>query len=68
MPNLSVIYDITIAVTWDEINTNKQVTYQPTCLGQVSLHLTRPSSIYGLVLLVLEGKGGKTLATDHRVA
>ena len=25
------IYDVTIAVTWDEINSNKWVIYQPTC-------------------------------------
>ena len=32
MPNLDIIYDVKIAVTWDEINTDKWVIYQPTCL------------------------------------
>ena len=32
MPNLDIIYDVTIAVTWDGINTYKWVIYQPTCL------------------------------------
>ena len=32
MPNLDIIYDVTIAVTWNEINTNRQVINQPTCL------------------------------------
>ena len=33
---------------------------------QVSLHLMESTSVYGLELLVLEGTGGKALATDHR--
>ena len=33
---------------------------------QVWLHSMDSTSIYGLELLVLEGSGGKTLATDHR--
>ena len=32
MLNLDIIYDVTIAVTWDEINTYKWVIYQPTRL------------------------------------
>ena len=32
MPNLDIIYDVTIAVSWDEINTYKEVIYQPTSL------------------------------------
>ena len=34
---------------------------------QVSLHSMDSTSAYGLELLVLEGTGGKALATDHRV-
>ena len=30
--NLGIIYYVTIAVTWDETNTNKYEIYQPTCL------------------------------------
>ena len=33
MPNLDIIYDVTIAVTWDEINIYKWIIYQPTCLS-----------------------------------
>ena len=33
---------------------------------QVSLHSMDSTSVYGLELLVLEGTGGKALATDHR--
>ena len=32
MPNLDIIYDVTIAVTWDEIKTNYQVISHPTSL------------------------------------
>ena len=32
MSNVDIIYDITIAVTWDEINTNKYRICQPTWL------------------------------------
>ena len=32
MPNLDIIYDVTIAITRDEINTYKWVIYQPTFL------------------------------------
>ena len=32
---------------------------------QVSLHSMVSTSVYGLELLVLEGAGGKALATDH---
>ena len=32
MQNLYIIYDVTIVFTWNEINTNKQVIYQPTFL------------------------------------
>ena len=32
MSNLDIVYDVTIAVTWDDINTNKLVIYQRTCL------------------------------------
>ena len=32
MPNLDIIYDVTIAVAWDEINTNEYIIYQLTCL------------------------------------
>ena len=35
---------------------------------QVSLHSMDSTSVYGLELLVLEGTGGKALATDHRVS
>ena len=33
---------------------------------QVSLHSMHSTSIYCLELLILEGKEGKALATDHR--
>ena len=64
MPNLDIIYDVTIAVTWDEINTYKWVIYQPTCLPSF-VTFDGTASVYGLELLVLEEMGGKTLATDH---
>ena len=65
MPNLDIIYDVTIAVTWDEINTYKWVIYQPTCLRSFVTSMDS-ALVYGLELLVLEETGGKTLATDHR--
>ena len=55
------MYDVTIAVTWDEINTNKLVIDQPTCLPSFV------TAVHGLELLVLEGMGGKALAIDHLV-
>ena len=64
MPNLDIIYDVTIAVTWDETNTYQWVIYQLTCLPSF---LTFDGFCFSLELLVLEGTGGKTLATDHRV-
>ena len=66
MPNLDIIYDVTIAVTWDEIKTYKWVIYQPTCLASFVTFDGYSASVYDLKLLVLEGTGGKTLATDHR--
>ena len=68
MPNLDIIYDLTIAVTWDEIKTNQKVIYIINLLPyQVSSHSMYCTSVYGLKLSVLSGMGGKALATDHRV-
>ena len=65
---MDIIYDLTIAVTWDEIKTNWKVIYIINLLPyQVSSHSMYSTSVYGLKLSVLSGMGGKALATDHRV-
>ena len=54
MPNLDIIYDVTIDVTWNKRKTNKQVIYQTTSLpGFVTFVYS--TSVYGLRLLVLRG-------------
>ena len=68
MPNLDIIYDVTIAVTQDETNNNKEVIYQPTCLPSF---VTFDGSVCFCLwprLLVLEGSGGKALKTKESQA
>ena len=64
MPNLDIIYDVTIAVTWDEINTNKYVIYQTTCLPSFVIFDAFYFCLW-LELSDLKGAGEKALATDH---
>ena len=63
MPILAIIYDVTIAVRWDEIKTNF-INLLPCHVSSHSMHST---SVYGLKLSILRGTGEKTLATAHRV-
>ena len=68
MPNLDIIYDVTIAVTQDETNNNKAVIYQPTCLPSL---VTFDGSVCFCLwprLVVLEGSGGKALKTKESQA
>ena len=68
MPNLNIIYDVTIEVTWDKRKTNEQVIYQTTSLPSFvkfnAFYLClwpNTLKLRGIIHL-----GGKALATDHR--
>ena len=61
MPISAIIYDVTIAVRWDEIKTNF-INLLPCHVSSHSMHST---SVYALKLSVLRGTGGKALVTDH---
>ena len=67
MPNLDIIYDVTIEVTWDERKTNKQVIYQTSSLP---IFVTLDAFYFCLWPKTLGFQrylGRKALATDHRV-
>ena len=62
---MDIIYDVTIAVTWNKINTNRKVVNQPTCLPSF---VTIDASYFCLWKRTLGflGNERKALATDHR--